>query len=133
MKFDNIKLPSNRRFGLFFSLFFIIFNVYLYQGIIDYKIIILGIITTFTILATIFKPNILDPFNKIWMYFGFILGKIVSPIVLAIIFYILISPIAIIIKLMGRDELLLKVVPKDSYWKSRNPKTIEPESFKNQY
>ena len=66
------------------------------------------------------------------MLIGFIIGRVVSPIVLGIIFFLVFSPIAIIMRLFGRDELNLKSKNADTFWKNRSDK-IKPESFKNQF
>ena len=86
-----------------------------------------------TLVVTILKDELLLPFNKLWMHFGLILNKIISPVVLGFIFFGLISPIAIVTKALGRDELRLKKKSSGSFWKIREIAKIEPRSFKNQF
>ena len=81
---------------------------------------------------TIVKDDILLPLNKLWMRFGFLIGMIVSPIILGIIFFGLFTPIALIMKLSGRDELKLKLKKKPNHWISRS-ELIKSESFKQQF
>ena len=81
---------------------------------------------------TMIKSDALLPLNKLWMYFGILLGMIVSPIVLGIVFFGLFTPIAMFMRLSGRDELRLKFTQKTSHWISRNER-IKSESFKDQF
>ena len=69
---------------------------------------VLLVITLIFFLITIINSNLLLPFNKTWMRFGFLLGKIISPIVLGIMFFCLFTPYGLVMKLFGRDILLLK-------------------------
>jgi hypothetical protein len=73
------------------------------------------------------------PLNKLWFGLGILLGKIISPIVLGIMFFILITPVALATRAFGRDELKLKKRNLNTYWVSRNPAGPAKDSFKNQY
>ena len=84
-------------------------------------------------LVTLFSPSNLLPFNKLWMGLGLLIGKVVSPIVLGAVFFFLITPVSIAMRLSGRDELQLKLHGKGSCWKNRVPAGPEPASFKNQF
>ena len=84
------------------------------------------------LLVTLIKCDALLPLNKLWMRFGLLLGMIVSPIVLGVIFFGLFTPIAMLMRLSGRDELRLKFTQKTSHWISRG-EPIKPESFKHQF
>ena len=85
----------------------------------------------FMILAS-FRANALRPLNKIWMQFGLLLGLIVSPIILGIIFFGLITPTAILMRIKGRDALRLRSEIKTSFWIKRQSEK-ELGSFKNQF
>ena len=93
---------------------------------------ILGTCSIVFFLITFFKADILRPLNKLWMSFGLFLGMIVSPIVMGAIFFIIFTPIGILMRLFGRDELLLKFKVKPSYWTNRN-EDIHSNSFRNQF
>jgi len=80
-----------------------------------------------------FIPVILRPFNWVWYWLGQIMGKIVNPIVLGIIFFLLLTPVGVMGRLFGRDTLKLKRRQVDSYWIERDPIGPAPETFKNQY
>jgi hypothetical protein len=84
------------------------------------------------LMITLLKSDLLLPLNKLWMKFGLLLGMIVSPIVLGIIFFGLFTPIAMLMRLSGRDELKVKFSQKPSHWISRN-EPIKSESFKHQF
>tara|TARA_Y100000590_G_scaffold150782_1_gene173173 strand:+ start:188 stop:574 length:387 start_codon:yes stop_codon:yes gene_type:complete len=112
---DKIKLPSNRNFGLVFFIIFFIISLWpiLNQNEFRYWAFFISLI--FLILA-ILNSKILTPLNKIWLYFGIALGKLVSPIVMGIIFFLVVTPIGIIMRLLGKDNLNLKKKSKGSYW-----------------
>ena len=132
MNFSEIELPSNRKFGLFFSLVFTVAAAYFYfTGNIVWTYAFVAASLIF-LLITLIKSDALLPLNKLWMRFGLLLGMIVSKIVLGIIFFGLFMPIATLMRLSGRDELSLQFSKKVSHWITRSEQ-IKPESFKNQY
>ena len=112
---DKIKLPSNRNFGLVFCIIFFVISLWpiLNQNEFRYWAFFISLI--FLILA-ILNSKILTPLNKIWFYFGIALGKLVSPIVMGFIFFLVVTPIGIIMRLLGKDILNLKKKNKGSYW-----------------
>ena len=132
MKFSEIELPSNRKFGFFFTFVFALAAVYFYYSAnVSWAYVFIAATMTF-LLVTLTKSDALLPLNKLWMRFGLILGMIVSPIVLGVIFFGLFTPIAMLMRLSGRDELRLKFTQKASHWISRG-ELIKSESFKNQF
>ena len=84
-------------------------------------------------IITLFSPERLLPANKLWFRFGIFLGEIISPIVLGIMFFVLITPIALITRFFGRDELKLRKRSTGSYWVNRIPAGPAKDSFRNQY
>jgi len=115
---DKIKLPTNRNFGIVFCIVFFIIAIFplLNQNDIRYWSLIISII--FLFLAVI-KSEILTPLNKIWFKFGILLGKIISPIVMGVIFFFVITPIGIFMRLIGKDILNLKKTKNQSYWSKK--------------
>jgi len=111
----NIKLPTNRNFGIVFFLVFLIIALWpLFNGeTIRYWSLIVSFI--FFILGLI-NSKLLAPLNKIWFKFGILLGNIVAPIVMGIIFFFVITPIGITMRLFGKDLLNLKKNSKETYW-----------------
>ena len=132
MKFSEVELPSNRKFGFFFTFVFAVAAAYFYHSAdAIWAYLLIASALTF-LLVTLVKSNALLPLNKVWMRFGLLLGMIVSPIVLGIIFFGLFTPIALLMRLNGRDELRLKFNQKASHWISRE-EPIKSESFKHQF
>ena len=109
-----IKLPSNRSFGLFFSFIFLILTFYFFNS--NNLVFIFSFLTLSFFIISVFKPDLLYKMNKYWMILGLILGKIFSPILLGIIFFAIVSPISILMKVFSRDELKLKEIQSDSFW-----------------
>lgn len=127
MKFEEVKLPSNRKFGLFFSLIFVIISIYF---VVMEKLNIafaMFIIAFLFFVIAITYADLLLTLNKIWIKFGFFLGLIVSPIVMGVIFFGLITPISIITRIIGRDELRLKRYELKSYWITRSQKSPQTD------
>ena len=132
MSFSEIELPSNRKFGFFFTFVFVVLGFYFYfSDNLTWAYLVSAASLAF-LLVTLVKSDTLLPLNKVWMRFGLLLGMIVSPIVLGVIFFGLFTPIAIVMRLSGRDELRLKFAQKANHWILR-AEPIKSESFKNQF
>jgi Saxitoxin biosynthesis operon protein SxtJ len=128
------QLPSNKKFGLLFTAIFFALSLYAYfrqEPILTVSIFLL--VGLFFLIASFFYQNLLNPLNKAWFMLGLTLGKVVSPIVLGIIFFGLLTPIALLAKLTGRDELKLKRPNVISYWADPVGSNSDSESFKNQF
>ena len=130
---NSIELPSNRNFGFFFSALFVASSIYCYVNTFLLAFFFFAAFTLVTLLVTVVSPSNLFLFNKLWMKLGLLIGKVVSPIVLGSVFFFLFTPIGIVMRLAGRDELQLKLHGKNSCWKNRAPAGSEPISFKNQF
>ena len=133
MNFAAIELPSNRKFGLFFSAVFVILGARFFMTdstTTSYVFFALGLLCVIT---TLIKPDMLLPLNKLWMRFGLLLGTIVSPIVLGIIFFGLFTPISLLMRLFGRDELRLKSKNNASHWIRRESEVTQTDAFKHQF
>ena len=115
MKNNKIKLGSNRSFGIVFFIVFLIIALYplLNDSSIRLWSLIIGLI--FLVLGLI-KSNILTPLNILWMKFGMFLGVFISPIIMGIIFFLVVTPIGLIMRLFGKDLLNLKKNKTQSYW-----------------
>ena len=125
----NIKVSTNRSFGIVFFLFFFIISIFpLFkdEGIRIWAII-LAII--FLILGLL-NSSALSPLNKIWFKFGILLGNFISPIVLGLIFFTVVTPTALIMRALGKDLLNLKNNNKKSYWIEKSP---VKSKMKNQF
>ena len=125
---DN-KISSNKSFGLVFFIFFLIISIYPILNNNEIRIWSLIIALIFLTLGLL-KSKILTPFNKIWTRFGIFLGKIISPVVMAIIFFGTVLPTSILMKIFRKDLLNLKFSNDKTYWiKNRGPKS----KMKNQF
>jgi uncharacterized membrane protein len=128
------QLPSNKKFGLLF--FGVFFALALYAYSKNEASLIIGLLLLLSsvfLISSFFYQGLLSPLNKAWFMLGLALGKIVSPIVLGIIFFGLITPIALIARLLGRDELKLKRPKKSTYWSEPIGSNSDADSFKNQF
>tara|TARA_B110000046_G_C12919770_1_gene366575 strand:+ start:476 stop:865 length:390 start_codon:yes stop_codon:yes gene_type:complete len=119
MNKNKIKISSNKSFGLVFFTFFLIISLFplFKDGNIRIWAIIPSII--FLILGLLNSP-ILSPLNKIWFKFGILLGSFMSPIVMGMVFFIVVTPTSLIMKIFGKDVLGLKKNKKKSYWVERS-------------
>ena len=133
MQFADIELPSNRKFGCFCMFIFGVGGIYFYDGVMTFILYFLSALFGVTLLITVIKPTLLLPFNRGWMRIGYLIGRVISPIVLGAIFYFLITPVALIFKISGRDELRLRLSKAQSHWRERNPIGPDIKSFKNQF
>lgn len=132
MRYSEGDLPSNKRFGFFFTLVFIIATGYFYTNSFLIWTSVFSVLAMMFSLITIVKDDVLLPLNKLWMRFGLLLGMIVSPIVLGVMFFGLFTPIAFLMRLSGRDELRLKFKHRTSHWIIRD-KPIRAAYFKQQF
>lgn len=112
---SKIKINSNKSFGIVFSILFLIIALYplLSNNNIRFWSLLLSLI--FIILG-VTNSKILSPLNKIWFKFGLFLGKIISPIIMGLIFFCIITPTSIILRLFNKDILNLKKNNADTYW-----------------
>ena len=125
----DIKTSSNRSFGFVFFVVFFLIAIYplLNEGNFRFWSLIIAII--FLILG-ILNSKILTPLNKIWFKFGLLLGSIVSPVVMSIIFFFVVTPISFVMKILGKDILNLKLNNNNTYWVEKSgPKS----KMKNQF
>ena len=115
MKNTEIKIGSNKSFGIVFFIVFIIISLYPLLNQEDIRIWSLVIAFIFFILALL-NSKILTPLNKIWTRFGLFLGNLISPIVMGIIFFFVVTPIGLLMRLFGKDVLNLKNNKSSTYW-----------------
>ena len=131
-KFSEIEIPSNKKFGYFFTFVFMIITGYFFANKSLNLAYIFGTISAIFFIITTLKADLLLFLNILWIRFGLLLGMIISPFVLGILFFVFFTPMAILMKLYGRDELRLKFKKNITYWILRNNQ-IMPDSFKNQF
>ena len=126
---EKIKLPSNRNFGLVFFIVFMVIALWplLNQSEIRYWSLFISLIF---LLLGIMNSKLLTPLNKIWFKFGLLLGSIISPIIMGIVYFLIVTPTGFIMRVIGKDVLNLKKNAKNSYWLEKNNKN---NNMKNQF
>jgi len=126
---DDIKISSNRSFGIVFFIVFLLIALYplIYSG----EIRVWSAIISLILLALgVSNSKILTPLNKLWFKFGIFLSKIISPLIMGIIFFLVVTPIGLIMRIFGKDVLNLKYNKNQSYWiEKKGPKS----KMKNQF
>ena len=125
----NIKLPSNRNFGIVFFIVFLIIALWpvlkqneirIWSLIISFIFFVLGLINS----------KLLTPLNKLWFKFGILLGNIISPIVMGIVFFLVVTPTGLVMRIFRKDILKLKKNSNDSYWINKDNTN---SSMRNQF
>ena len=129
MNSSEIKIASNRSFGIVFFLFFLIVSIFPLLKDENIRIWSLIIALAFLILGLL-NSKVLTPLNKIWFKFGILLGSFVSPIVMGIVFFAIVTPTSLIMRVLGKNLLNLKKGNKKTYWIERSK--IESK-MKNQF
>ena len=126
---DDVKISSNRSYGIVFFVVFLFIALYplSYSGqVIKWSLVI----SLIFLLLGLINSKILTPVNKIWFKFGIFLGNIISPIIMAIVFFLIVTPIGLIMRVLRKDLLNLKFNTKKSYWiEKKGPKS----KMKNQF
>tara|TARA_B100000131_G_scaffold243254_1_gene235871 strand:- start:232 stop:618 length:387 start_codon:yes stop_codon:yes gene_type:complete len=116
---NELKINSNKSFGIVFFIFFLIVALYPILKNENIRIWSLIIAIIFLVLGLL-NSKILSPLNKLWFKFGLILGKIVSPVVMGIIFFGVVTPIGVLMRILNKDLLSLKFNKQKSYWIEKN-------------
>ena len=124
-----IKLPTNRNFGIVFSIVFLIIALWPLLKQNDLRLWSLFISGIFFVLG-LFNSKLLSPLNKTWFKFGIFLGGFIAPIVMGIIFFLVVTPTGLIMKLLRKDLLNLKKNKKKTYWLDKDNSN---SSLKNQF
>jgi len=126
---DEIKISSNRSFGIVFFVVFLIISLFPIIKGNDLRIWSLILSVIFLVLGLI-NSNILSPLNKLWFKFGLLLGNFISPIVMGFVFFLVVTPIGLFMRLIGKDLLNLNKKNVKSYWID---KTGPKSKMKNQF
>ena len=126
---QKIKLPTNRNFGIVFSIVFLIIALWPLLKQNDLRLWSLSISGIFFVLGLL-NSKLLAPLNKIWFKFGMLLGSFIAPIVMGIVFFFVVTPTGLIMKLLRKDLLNLKKNKKETYWLDKDNSN---SSLKNQF
>jgi len=130
---EEVSGSSNRAFGLVFAVVFLLVAVFPlpFGGAVRWWSI--GVAAAFAAVAFVL-PGVLTPLNRAWTRFGLILHKIVSPIVLGFLFYVVVTPLGLLMRLLGKDPLRLHWDRQSpTYWIERTPPGPKPETLSDQF
>ena len=126
---NDIKIGSNRSFGIVFFIVFFLISIYPLVNSESIRIWSLIVSLIFLTLGAI-NSKLLSPLNKVWFKFGLFLGRIISPILMGIIFFLVVTPIALLMRILKKDLLNLKFTKSNTYWIEKSgPKS----KMKNQF
>tara|TARA_B100001057_G_scaffold157272_1_gene157824 strand:- start:2787 stop:3170 length:384 start_codon:yes stop_codon:yes gene_type:complete len=126
---NEINISSNKSFGIVFFIFFLLISLYPIINEENIRIWSLIVSLIFLILG-IKNSSILSPLNKLWFRFGLLLSRIISPIIMGVIFFLVVTPTGLLMRLFNQDLLKLKFNKNQSYWIVKN----DPKSkMKNQF
>ena len=129
MKHKDIKIGSNKSFGIVFFVVFLLIG--LWPILNENEIRIWPVIISFIFLILgLFNSKVLTPLNKLWFRFGILLGNFIAPIVMGIVFFLVVSPTGLLMKLLKKDLINLKKNNEKTYWIEKKEIT---SSMKNQF
>ena len=123
------KISSNRSFGILFSIVFAAIAFWPLLNLGEIRVWSVIVSSIFLLLGLI-NSKLLYPLNLIWVKFGELIGKVVAPLVMALIFFIILTPIGLFLRLIGKDLLNIKLNNNKTYWIKRDKK---PGSMKRQF
>ena len=126
---QDVKLPSNRNFGVVFCIVFMIISLWPLLSQNEIRIWSLVVSIIFLLLGLI-NSTLLKPLNKLWFKFGILLGNIISPIIMGIIFFFVVTPTGLLMKIFKKDPLNLKKNNSNTYWTDKDNSN---NSMKNQF
>ncbi len=126
---EKIKLPSNRNFGIVFSVVFLLIALWPILNNKDIRIWSLIISLVFLFFGVI-NSKLLTPLNKLWFKFGILLGKIIAPIIMGVVFFLVVTPTGLIMKIFKKDLLKLKKNNSNTYWLKKDNSN---SSLRNQF
>ena len=126
--YKDIKRKDNITFGVLFFVFFLVIGLYPLKtfGIVRIWSLVLSLLF---LIITIIRPNLFIFLNKLWIQFGILLGKIISPIVMGLVFFFVVTPVGILVRILKKDVMGLKR-GTSSYWINREDKV---QSMKKQF
>ena len=123
---NTLHLPSNRSFGWTFTVFFALIALFFYPWLLALAALFAAV--------TVVRDQWLEPLNRAWMRFGALLNLIVSPVVLGLIYFAVFTPVALVMRLAGRDAMARRFEPSQpSYWLPRDPPGPREDSFKDMF
>ena len=130
---EAVKTSSDRSFGVVFTVVFLIIGLWPLLSGATPRLWALAVAAGF-LAAALIRPSVLAPLNRLWTKFGLLLHKITNPIIMGLVFFLAVTPTALIMMALGKDPLRRKIDKNaTSYWIRRDPPGPAPESMKNQF
>lgn len=126
------KTPSDRSFGWVFTAFFVLVAIVPFLRGRPLRLWALGVSGGF-LLITLIRPTLFSEANKLWMRLALLLSRIMNPVVIGLLFFGVITPIGLLLRMLGKDSLKLKPGNRSSYWILRNPPGPEPNTMTHQF
>jgi len=118
---EEVKISSDQSFGIVFTLVFLAVGIWVVSGGQSKGWLFFVGAALFLVVALV-RPSILGPLNRAWAKFGLLLGQVFNPLLLGVVFFLVVTPIAVVLRLWGKDSLHLKSKPDlKSYWIDRSP------------
>jgi len=133
MESKHKNLPSEQKFGVFLCTLLFFLSLYLLYASLSALSGITLSAMLITLAVTRLSPTRLRPLNKAWFSLGLTLGRIVNPVILGIIFFAVITPVALLMRVFGRDELNLRAIKGKTNWRNRSDRFDHGEHFDNQF
>lgn len=128
-----VQMGSERSFGIVFAVVFAIIGLWPLKAGADMRLWALGLAALFLIVA-LAAPKLLKPLNLLWFKFGLLLHKIMTPLIMGLLFFLTVTPVGMLMRATGKDPMRLKRDPAaTSYWITRDPPGPQPDSMKNQF
>jgi hypothetical protein len=130
---QDVKGSSNRTFGIVFTVAFAVIGALPYAKGGELWLWALAVAALFLI-VTLARPSLLGPLNRLWLKFGLLLHKVVTPVVMALLFFFTVTPVGLLMRLTGKDPMYRRFDPAaKSYWIMRVPPGPAPDSMRNQF
>lgn len=132
---DADKAPSERGFGITLAVIFALLALWLFfRKDLPAWAAVSGVLGIASLAAAFLAPAALRPFNRLWFKFGLLLHHVVTPAIMGLLFFVVITPMGVVMRAMGKDFLRLKIGPdQGSYWIDRSPAMDSQTSMKNQF
>lgn len=131
--FDQAKIGSERSFGVLFSAIFAVIGLWPLASVGNVRLWSL-FLSGLMLLAALARPSLLRPLNRLWFQIGLLLGKVTTPVVMALLFFFVVTPVALLMRLFGKDTMRLKRGDgASSYWLARTPRGPQRGSMRDQF
>lgn len=128
-----VQIGSERSFGIVFAVVFVLIGLWPLKAGGDVRLWALGLAAAFLLVALV-APRLLKPLNLIWFKFGLLLHKVMTPLVMGLLFFLTVTPVGMLMRATGKDPMRLKRdSTATSYWITRDPPGPKPDSMKNQF